>query len=342
MSPLEAALQRLKIGDVWRLLALRGDPPERDRTVCSPFRDDKDPSFSIFDNGRRWKDHGTGEQGNAVDFLAKARGLSNGDACRELIRLAGTAHHATGSHNSNNNHHRHDEDKDKALKRAKWPEFRTPSQLGIETVAELRGLSPEGVSLAVERGLLFTAKTEHGQAWVITDSRRLIAQARRFDGRDWAHIKGKKAWTLPGSIGAIPIGLHETIAFKNIVLVEGGPDLLSAHHLMWCSRTHDLGVVAMLGASNHIPNGELSAFHGKRVRIFAHLDDEGLKAEGRWWRQLKEAGAIVDGFDFTGLVRSDRHRVADLNDFCLIDVDQWEAERETIEGAFNFQPNREE
>ena len=40
MSPLEAALDKLLIADVWRLLGLPGKPPERDKTVQSPFRDD--------------------------------------------------------------------------------------------------------------------------------------------------------------------------------------------------------------------------------------------------------------------------------------------------------------
>jgi hypothetical protein len=332
MSPLEAALDKLLIADVWRLLGLPGEPPGRDKSVRSPFRDDKHPSFSIFAKGRRWKDHGTGEEGNAVDFLAKARGLSNGDACRELIRLAGTG---IANGGINNNHCRDDENT-KAAHRAKWPEFRTPTPHGIETIAELRGLSLEGVSLAAERGLLFTATTNHGPAWVITDSRRLNAQARRFDGRNWAHIEGKKAWTLLGSVGATPIGLREAKDFKNIIFVEGGPDLLAAFHLIWCSGTPDLGVVAMFGASNRIPESELAAFEGKRVRIFAHLDNEGQKAEGRWWRQLKEAGATVDGFDFSGLVRSDGQLIVDLNDLCLIDVDQWEANREMIEGVIQF------
>ena len=97
MSPLEAALDKLLIADVWRLLGLPGEPPERDKSVRSPFRDDTHPSFSIFASGRRWKDHGTGEQGNAADFLAKARNLSNAEACRELIRLAGTNINANGN-----------------------------------------------------------------------------------------------------------------------------------------------------------------------------------------------------------------------------------------------------
>jgi hypothetical protein len=338
MSSLEAALDQLRIPELWRILGLRGDRAERDKTVTvrSPFRDDEHPSFSIFNKGRNWRDHGTGEGGNAIDFLAKPRNLSNKEACRELMRLAGTAHRAGGSHSNN---HRRDDEKDKAAaaRRAKWPQFRAPSPLGIETVAKLRGLSVEGVSLAAERGLLFTAaKTDHGPAWVITDSRRLNAQARRFDGRHWAHIEDK-AWTLPGSIGATPIGLNEARDFEKIIFVEGGPDLLAAFHLIWCSNgERDFGVVAMLGSAPRIPEGELAAFKGKRVRIFAHLDGAGLKAEGRWWRQLKEAGAIVDSFDFGELVRSDGQPVDDLNDFCLVDVDQWEAERETIEEAFDF------
>ncbi len=336
MSPLEAALDKLLIADVWRLLGLPGEPPGRDKTVRSPFRDDKSPSFSIFARGKRWKDHGTGEQGNAIDFLAKARNLSNAEACRELIRLAGTGIHANGGINSSSHQARRDDDDTKAAKRAKWPKFRTPTQLGIETIAELRGLSPEGVSLAAERGLLFTATTIHGQAWVVADSRRLNAQARRFDGRNWTHIEDKKAWTLPGSVGATPIGLREAKDFKNIIFVEGGPDLLAAFHLIWHDGMRDLGVVAMLGASNHIPESELAAFKGKRVRIFAHLDDEGMKAEGRWWRQLKEAGATVDGFDFGELVRSDGQPIVDLNDLCLINADQWEADREMIEGVIQL------
>ena len=43
MSPLEAALEKLTIPDVWRLIGLPGEPPWRDKSVRSPFRDDKHP-----------------------------------------------------------------------------------------------------------------------------------------------------------------------------------------------------------------------------------------------------------------------------------------------------------
>ena len=96
-----------------------------------------------------------------------------------------------------------------------------------------------------------------------------------------------------------------------------------------------LGVVAMLGISL-IPEKELRHFKGKHVRIFADADGPGLQAEGRWWHQLEAAGAKVDGYSFEGLLRSNGTPVKDLNDFALIDPDQWEAERDAIEKAFSF------
>jgi hypothetical protein len=73
-SPLKLALERLTIPELWHCLKLAGTPK---RSCRSPFRDDdRSPSFSIYDSGRRWKGHGTGETGNAADFAAKACKLS--------------------------------------------------------------------------------------------------------------------------------------------------------------------------------------------------------------------------------------------------------------------------
>lgn len=338
MSPLEAALDKLLIADLWRFLGLPGEPPERDKLVRSPFRPDRHPSFSIFAGGRRWKDHSSGEQGDAVDFLVLAtqqnntRIFSNAEACVELIRLAGTSDVKDDGYRRPKTY---DEIKVRRLysdvkvgERAKWPKFTALTQREIEKVAELRQLSPQGIGLAAERGLLFSANTDHGPAWVVADGWKLNAQARRYDGRVWSHIGGKKAWTLPGSMGNWPVGVLESADFEKILLVEGAPDLLAAFHLMQRSGILNLGVTAMLGAGNHIPHDALRVFKGKRVRIFAHLDDGGLKAESRWWQQLKEAGAVVDGFDFRGLIRQDGQPVEDLNDFCLISA---EDEKEAID-----------
>ena len=86
-SPLKAALEKLSIPDVWQMLGLQGRPMP---SCKSPFRDERNASFSIYAQCRHWKDHTTGEGGDAADFCAHARGLSQEEGARLLIDLAGT------------------------------------------------------------------------------------------------------------------------------------------------------------------------------------------------------------------------------------------------------------
>ena len=89
-SPLKASLERLSVCDVWQRLGVEGKPGRNGKACRSPFRPDRNPSFSIYMDGRRWKDHATGEGGDAADFCAKARNLSREEGARLLIDLAGT------------------------------------------------------------------------------------------------------------------------------------------------------------------------------------------------------------------------------------------------------------
>jgi hypothetical protein len=182
--------------------------------------------------------------------------------------------------------------------------------------------------------LLFCANSQEGRTWIVTDGQRKNAQARRLDGRIWERLD-KKAWTLPGSVASWPIGLREAVPYPAIALVEGGPDLLAALHLAWCAGREDrIAPVAILGASLVIPAPVLPLFAGKHVRLFAHLDKSGLKAERCWFQQLKNAGALVDRYNFGGFVTVDGKAVTDLNDFVSVSVDQWEEDRQAIEEAF--------
>jgi len=83
-STLADAKARLNIHDLWPHFGFPGEPKASCR--C-PWRDDHKPSFSIFADGMRWRDFATDEGGDVIDFLAKARGLSLGDAIREFKRL---------------------------------------------------------------------------------------------------------------------------------------------------------------------------------------------------------------------------------------------------------------
>ena len=335
-SPLKTALDRFRIPELWQMLGLAGEPA----TACrSPFREDHNPSFSVYDDGRKWKDFGTGEGGDAVDFVALALNLTLKDACREFIGLSGGLVRSDDFKVKESQSRDQIEVERKARQRADWPRFDLPSQEEIGLIAALRGLSPEGVALAAERGLLFTTESREGRAWIVTDSRRKNAQARRLDGERWEGKAGAKAWTLPGSTAALPIGLREAEAFPNIALVEGGPDMLAAFHLALCAGVEGcIAPVAVLGAGVSLPKDALRYFAGKRVRIFEHNDEAGRTASQKWAACLSRAGAEVDGFSFSGLARFDGAPVKDLNDFACIDPDEWEAKWDIIEGAFAFAP----
>lgn len=159
-SPLQAAKEGLRIPELWAILSLPGKPA---RSCRSPFREDHNPSFAIYDEGRRFSDFATGQGGDAVDFVAMALGISNEDACRRLIELAGVLPRPNERTSLGNFVHSHDAEKEeKARKRESWPAFGTPTQKEIKAIAELRGLSIEGASLAAERSLLYCADSREG------------------------------------------------------------------------------------------------------------------------------------------------------------------------------------
>jgi hypothetical protein len=81
---IDEARAKFTVPVLWRLFNLRGDPGS---PCCSPFREDCSPSFSVSEDGRRWIDFATGERGDAVDFLAKIKRISNPEAFLELLKI---------------------------------------------------------------------------------------------------------------------------------------------------------------------------------------------------------------------------------------------------------------
>lgn len=324
-SPLEEAKERLTIPMLWERLGLPGQARRYGR---SPFREDRSPSFSVYAEGRRWRDFATGSGGDAADFLACALDVPSSEGVRRLIAMAGTGQDGRALRSPDRSIRTFEntpgpqgapagtgpgstkgtaEQAERAVKRARWPVMEPCTEADIAVIAERRRLAPEAVALAARRGLLWMADSREGRAWVLTDSRRVSAQARRLDGLPWESLGGAKARTLPGSEASWPLGLAEAAAYPAIALVEGGPDLLAACHLLAKSGVADLvAPVAMLGAGMSIQDQAVPLFAGKRVRIFAHPDAAGQEGARRWYRQLRRSARHVDGFTPT---------VGDLNDF---------------------------
>ena len=86
-SLLKRAIATVTVDRLWQHFGFK--PRGRANPVCSPFRDERHPSFSVYDEGRRWRDHGTGDHGDSFDFYQHATGKSAKDAFVEFIELAG-------------------------------------------------------------------------------------------------------------------------------------------------------------------------------------------------------------------------------------------------------------
>lgn len=323
-SPLQAAKDRLPIPTLWQILNLPGKPG---RECFCPFHDNTNTkAASVFERGGEVLFNCFGGcVEKAVDsggFLALHLGVSNEDGCRKLIEMAGVLP-VTPLRQSLPASRKDDEAEEKARKRGTWPDFDCVTDAEIETIATLRGLTVGGVRLAALDGVLRCADSREGRAWIVADRTRRNAQGRLMSGKPWA--AGMKAKTLPGAEASWPIGLpvpHP--AFACVALVEGGADLLAAYDIARRLGLQDIvAPVAMLGASNRIPDDAFRHFCGKRVRIFFHDDDAGEKAVARWGQQLTGAGIEADGYSFAGLVQADGKPVKDLNDFARMHPEQF-------------------
>ena len=88
---LAEAKKRLSLSQI---MAQFGFGDSAKKSACCPFHEDSSASFSVYvgnDGEEHWNCFAGCGQGDAIDFLAKHRGLSNADACREFIQLAGVA-----------------------------------------------------------------------------------------------------------------------------------------------------------------------------------------------------------------------------------------------------------
>lgn len=183
------------------------------------------------------------------------------------------------------------------------PDLRFPSLAELIVLAESRGLPVyAGLEQAGRAGMLRCATMKDAGAnvgaWVLVDSAKHCAQARRLDGKAWESI-GAKAKTLPGSRASWPIGAADIGSRPYVALCEGGPDTLSAWTLAWWhEKSAEIAPVCICGAGNSIHPEALPFFVGKGVWTFPHRDAAGERAQVKWTATLIAAGAAwVKPFD---------------------------------------------
>ena len=272
----------------------------------SPWREDRNPSFSVYDEGRKWKDHATGDHGDAVDFLGKSLDIPAQEAVRRFVEMASGGYRMPAPRQKLPHTPAPEDTDDKRRKRAAWPAMELPTEDELEAVAALRRIPVEGPQWAAIDGTLRMATVDSVRCWIIRSTCRKNAQARRLDGQPLG--ENLKAKTLAGSIATLPVGNYHDTRWPAVALVEGGPDVLAAYAGIYRLGLLDtVAVCGMLGASMRPPFGAVATMKGRRVRIFQHNDEAGQKAADGWARLIHNAGGTVD-------IWTPAQAGADLND----------------------------
>jgi hypothetical protein len=333
-----------------------------------PFHSERSGSFTVWsDAGRSVEDHahcyGCGWHGDVFAYWMARRGVDFATAKAELAAMAGLGidgGQRLGVRGQLKKKAPELSHRSTAPKKTHLPELDKGTPAQIEELAALRGLKVEALRVAVELGLLRFAMWPQFQkwewfpgrgavpSWVITDGSGHVAQFRRLDGElyEWSPERKIKAWTKGSP--SWPVGLGRLKSeVRNILVVEGGPDLLAAIQFLlefapgpsggWSG---DVLPMAMLGASCRISDEAMAAIQlapggqARRVRIIKHADAAGDDAAKRW-KELTNAGCAVDAVSVAELLwpkseiggqKSDdpnRPSIKDLNDLIRQPREVW-------------------
>jgi hypothetical protein len=317
----------LPLPALWQKLGWPGEPKKACRV---PFRaDDTRESGSVFQKGTgEWcfHDFKSGESFDEIRLLAEIEGINQGEALKTFLALAGliapdTSRPSLLRQSPPVNRSPSPARETKPERKPYIAPLREPTLEECEMIAASRGVICDAVLNAATDGLLFIGQRLDCASWVLTDSERWNAQYRRMEAAPYVLPDGREVKTLGVKNGwaAWPLGLP-ALAIESrseVLLVEGPPDALAAYQIaLEAGRIANAAVVCMTGAGLRIPAECLPAFKAKRVRIYCDADSSGRAAAVRWEGQLREAGAVVDAFDLSGLLQADGKPVKDLNDVC--------------------------
>jgi hypothetical protein len=320
---IDAAKARLPLPSLFSALGLE---EHAQTSARCPLHEDSRASFSVWHgpHGWRWKCHAGCGEGDEIAFLEKLLSLSKADAIQHYLSLSGQPMQCEAATIRRPS-------EPTASSGPSLPDDATPgTEADRRALAQLRGLRWVAPAMAAELGTLYFGTVCGQRCWIVTDERRLCAEARRMDGRMFAahgDLGERKAHTIRGSVKSWPVGLSVRrfgpADFRALLVVEGGPDYLAALHFVLDGKL-DCLPIAFLGAgtAGTIHPEALARFRGLRTRFYSHADAAGSAAFKKWGAQFEKAGASVDGaFDFSGLRKADGAAVKDLNDCTQIHPD---------------------
>ena len=290
------------------------------RNCPSPFRRDEKPSWGIFPREDRWfwKDHGTGESGDEINFIVRAKKLKPARAFREALE------YWEAKANEADNEPQPDAlPTPEPRPKPDASHFGPGSDDQLVRLSKLRKIDLRGLLVAQDRGLLVFGTFIRHEVYGLKDSSGNVLELRRLDGEPFsAHgpLSERKSHAVKGSLKSWPVGIANAGERPMILLVEGLPDLLAAFEVVVAEGALDrVAPVAMLSAGSSIASDALPLFKGRHVLIVPHADKAGRDGATRWKEQLVAGGAAkVDFYSLTDERDEECSPIKDLNDYLPI------------------------
>jgi len=289
------------------------------------WRGDRNPSLSIDKEGYKWYDHGTGKGGDQINLIAEVLKIDNKAACIEFLKLA------RGVSSNVILHKNKYRSKPQKKEVSNLPPLAVPGDDVVANIRKIRELPSDiGVREAIDRKILWYAQSPlypdiRTPIWVMTDTFRVNAQARRLDGKNWSFANKPKSVVLTPPNGKDinwPIGCGSLEDENLVILVEGEGDLLAAIELAFMvtsKNAKNIGFCFLTGTSRSISERAVNRLKGRRVRIVPHADTDlnrGAKAGEKWLNQLKTAGINAEIFSIIGLLDKTGLQFKDLGEIC--------------------------
>jgi len=251
---IEEARQRLPLPELMAKLGLGDYAKSKSK---SPFRDEKTPSFGIYNlDGRwRWKDHGTGEGGDEIDFLAKLENKSNHDAMLAYAELAGMPNHEKRPESARF------KVKTSTPKASDWSKYKTAAtDEFLLKLADQRGVSFNIMKIARDNDILGASGDQPA-----------------FKSGDGAHVKcAGGSWRFePKGTPNVPLVFGDQNS-KNVYFFESQWDLLAIADMIGESWNTVLWV-ASRGASN----GKCIKAFAEDRKVYAFPQNDKPKKDGK-------------------------------------------------------------
>ena len=307
---IEQIKSRLKIWDALQRMGC--DVKTRCGAIKSPFRDDRSPSFSIFADGERCKDHSTGESWDVISLVEAYRGVDSKEAIEICAGWAGVAEEDTSTYGRSM--HIPQPPKSKANNNkgdAKAPDWKasfppptgqslcnlrkqaqielSARNLPLYIFAKLKGLTNETMIKAINIGLIGSHKksaTESMITWHflgVNGETGIKVRTTPQSSRKTFWLHGKASNFLFGDV----LFNRKSFSDENrlpLFVVEGESDVLAMLQL-------GFPAVGITGAAT-IPDPILThrIFSHRQVTLLFDNDDAGVKGSLKFMANiLKEA-----------------------------------------------------